>query len=86
MSQTPDARRATLHRMVLADHVCPFGLMALQLLEENGFDVDDQLLTTREDVDAFKTAQGVATTPLVFIGDERIGGADDLERWLAAGR
>ncbi|RZM18313.1 MAG: glutaredoxin, partial [Sphingomonas sp.] len=26
---------------------------------------------------------GVDTTPQVFIDGERIGGSDDLERWLA---
>lgn len=77
------ARRATLHRMVLPEHACPFGLRALDLLERAGFDVDDRLLTSREATDAFKAEQGVATTPLVFVGEERIGGADDLERWLA---
>lgn len=73
---------ATLHRMVLPDHVCPYGLKALRLLEENGYRVDDRPLTSRAEVDAFKAAHGLQTTPLVFVADERIGGADDLERWL----
>lgn len=81
MSQS---RQAILYRMVLPDHVCPFGVRAKQLLEEEGFDVDDRVLGTREDVDAFKADQGVATTPQVFVDGERIGGSDDLERFLAA--
>lgn len=84
--QTPgnDAtRRATVHRMVLPQHVCPFGERAVQLLEREGYEVDDRHLTSREQTDAFKAEHDVATTPLVFIGDERIGGADDLEQWLA---
>lgn len=75
--------RATLYRMVLPDHVCPFGLKALSLLEDGGFDVDDRPLTSRDAVDAFKAEQGIETTPLVFVGKERIGGADALEAWLA---
>lgn len=81
MSQS---RQAILYRMVLPDHVCPFGVRAKQLLEEEGFDVDDRVLGTRADVDAFKADQGVATTPQVFVDGERIGGSDDLERFLAA--
>lgn len=78
--------RATLYRMALPDHVCPYGLKALELLQCNGYDVDDRTMTTREDVDAFKAEHGVATTPQTFIGDRRIGGSDDLERWLGGAR
>lgn len=85
MSADPaEARRATLHRMVLPDHVCPFGVKALRLLEEAGFAVDDRVLASREEVDAFKAQHGLQTTPLVVVGKEHVGGADDLERWLAA--
>lgn len=80
----PDTQSATLHRMVLPDHVCPFGKRAKQMLEQAGYEVDDRILTSREEVDAFKAEHGLKTTPLIFIGDERIGGSDDLERWLAA--
>ena len=73
---------ATLYRMVLPDHICPFGLAAKQMLEEAGFRVEDNILSSREEVDAFEAEQGVATTPLIFIDDECIGGAEDLERYL----
>jgi glutaredoxin len=79
-----DSREATLYRMVLPDHVCPFGVRAKQLLEAAGYQVDDRVLSTREEVDAFKQEQGVATTPQIFIDDERIGGADELEQMLAS--
>ena len=78
-----EQRAATLYRMVLPDHTCPFGVRAKQMLEEAGFQVDDRTLTSRPEVDAFKTEHGLTTTPLIFIGDEKIGGSDDLERWLA---
>ncbi len=77
-------KNATLYRMVLPEETCPFGLRAKQLLEDNGFVIDDRLLRTRDEVDAFEQEQGVETTPLIFIGDERIGGSDDLERYLSA--
>lgn len=78
-----DARDATLYRMVLPDHICQFGLKAKQLLQSAGFAVDDRILRTREEVDAFKAEHGVDTTPQVFIDGERIGGSDDVERYLA---
>jgi glutaredoxin len=79
----PDNRRATLHRMVLPDHTCPYGVRAKAMLEEAGFEVDDQVLTSREEVDAFMADQGIDTTPLIFIDGEKIGGSADLERYLA---
>jgi glutaredoxin 3 len=77
--------QATIHRMVLPEHVCPFGEHAKALLLEAGYDVEDRLLRSREEVEAFKEEHGVATTPLVFIGDERIGGSDAVEAFLRAG-
>lgn len=75
-------RVATLYRMVMPGHVCPYGLKAKHLLERAGYRVDDRHLTTPEAVDAFKTEHGVATTPQVFIDGARIGGHDDLRRFL----
>jgi glutaredoxin len=83
--QTPTesgTRKATLYRMVLPDHVCPYGVRALGMLRDNGFDVEDRTLTSREETDAFKAEHGVQTTPQAFVDGERIGGSDDLERWL----
>ena len=81
MSSHP-AKKAVLYRMVQAEHVCPYGLKALDLLKRKGFSVEDHHLATREETDAFKTKHGVATTPQIFIGGERIGGHDDLVRFL----
>ena len=74
------AKKATLHRMVMPDHVCPYGLKALDLLRRQGFEVDDRWLRTRAETDAFKAEHDVSTTPQTFIGGERIGGYDDLRR------
>ena len=79
-----DERSAILYRMVLPDHTCPYGVRAQKLLQEHGYEVDDRILGSREEVDSFKAEQGVQTTPLIFIGEERIGGSDDLERYLSA--
>ncbi len=73
-------QQATLHRMVIPGHICPFGLKAKHLLKRRGFAVDDRWLTTRAEVEAFKAAHGVQTTPQTFIDGVRIGGYDDLRR------
>jgi glutaredoxin len=78
-----DAREAVLYRMVLPEHTCPFGVRAAAMLDEAGFEVEEHILGSREEVDSFKSEHGVSTTPQVFIGGERIGGSDDLERYLA---
>ena len=75
-------RRATVYRMVMEKHVCPYGLKTKDLLEREGFTVDDHWLTTREETDAFKAEHDVKTTPQTFIGGQRIGGYDDLRRHL----
>ena len=74
------ARTAILYRMVMPDHICPFGLKAKHLLERRGFTVDDRWLTTRAETDAFKAEHGVETTPQTFIDGVRVGGYDDLRR------
>jgi len=73
-------KQATLHRMVMPSHICPYGLKAKHLLESRGFAVDDRWLTTRAATDAFKAEHDVKTTPQAFIGGVRIGGYDDLRR------
>ena len=75
-------RKAILYRMVMQHHTCPYGLKAKDLLRRSGYEVDDRHLTTREETDAFKAQHGVATTPQVFIDGARIGGYDDLRRYL----
>jgi len=75
-------RTATLYRMKLPTHECPYGLRAKELLENAGFAIDEHLLTTREEVDAFQAKEGVSTTPQTFIDGDRIGGSEDLEEYL----
>ena len=71
-------KTATLYRMVMSDHMCPYGLKSKDLLQRQGYTVDDHHLTTREAVDEFKATHGVNTTPQTFIDEVRIGGFDDL--------
>jgi glutaredoxin len=74
------SRQATLYRMVMDQHVCPWGLKSKDLLRREGYEVDDRWLKTREETDAFKAEHQVKTTPQTFIDGQRIGGYDDLRR------
>jgi glutaredoxin len=76
------ARKAILYRMVMQDHVCPYGLKSKNLLEREGWEVDDRWLTSREETDAFRREHEVDTTPQAFIRGERIGGYDDLLKYF----
>lgn len=81
MSNT-NAKKATLYRMVMPNHVCPYGLKAKDLLQRLGYIVDDKWLTNREQVDAFKAEHDVKTTPQAFINGVKIGGYDDLRHYF----
>ena len=76
------AKSVTLFRMILPEHTCPYGVRAAELLDSAGIPFEDRVLRSREEVDAFEAEQGVDTTPQCFIDGERIGGCEELERWL----
>ena len=79
MSDRPEV---VLYRMVLPDHTCPYGLLAKRMLEDAGIPFEDRLLTSRDEVEQFKSEQRVETTPQVFIDGERIGGSEELAAYL----
>lgn len=81
MAQT-QPKTASLHRMVMPGHICPYGIKSRWLLKRHGYRVEDHWLQTREQTDAFKAKHGVKTTPQTFIDGQRIGGHDDLRRYL----
>ncbi|KKL79870.1 hypothetical protein LCGC14_2010500 [marine sediment metagenome] len=56
-------KTAVLYRMVMEEHVCPYGLKSKDLLEREGYSIDDRPLKTREETDAFMEKHGVDTTP-----------------------
>ena len=72
-------KSAVLYRMVMPEHICHYGLKAIVLLRQRGFEVSVQTLESREAADAFKAEQGVETTPQVFIDGTLIGGFDMKE-------
>ncbi len=75
-------KTAVLYRMVMPNHLCPFGLRSLDLLKREGYEVEDHHLTSREETDAFREKHDVKTTPQTFIDGKRIGGYDDLRAYF----
>ena len=73
---------ATLYRMVLPDHTCPYGVAAKRMLETAGYEVDDRILKSREEVERFKAENDVQTTPLIFIDGKPVGGMTELDTFL----
>ena len=77
-----DQKQAKLYRMVMKDHICPYGLKSKDLLEREGFKVEDHHLETREETDVFQEKHNVDTTPQTWIDGKRIGGYDDLRKYF----
>lgn len=79
------SKKAILYRMVTKEHICPYGLRSKDLLEREGYSVEDNHLTSRSETDDFKQKHGVETTPQTFIEEKRIGGYDELRKYFGKG-
>ena len=79
-------KKAKLYRMVMVDHICPYGLKSKDLLERKGFNVEDHHLETREETEAFQKKHSVETTPQTWIDDKRVGGYDELREFFDGGK
>jgi len=76
------AKTAEIHRMVTPDHLCPWGVKAKDLLNREGYEIDDHLLESMESNKAYKREHDVDETPQIFIEGEHIGGYDALREHL----
>ena len=81
-STSVHTQEADLYRIVMKDHVCPYGLKAKDMLERKGYKVKDHWLESRDETDAFKRKHDVKTTPQIFIDNKRIGGYDELREYF----
>ena len=75
---------AVIYRMILPEHECPYGRRAKELLDDNNFEVEEHILASRDEVEAFKAEHGLSTTPLIWVDGKKIGGCSDLEQFLSA--
>ncbi|WP_417545594.1 hypothetical protein [Marinobacter sp.] len=58
MPSDTQTKNAVLYRMDMPGHTCPYGLKSKDLLEREGFEVEDHALETRGDTDAFMGEHG----------------------------
>lgn len=68
--------------MVTPDHLCPWGLKALDLLQHEDLQIDDRHLSSQEANNAYKEEHHVDETPQIYIDGEHVGGYDDLRERL----
>lgn len=73
---------ASLYRMDMPGHVCPYGLKSRDLLRRKGFDIDDKPLQTKAETEQIKELFDVDTTPQTVIDGKLIGGYDELKAYL----
>ena len=71
-----------VYRMSMPEHDCPWGIKAINLLNEQGIEFVDHKLTSKEAVEIFKARHDVATTPQIFFGEERVGGYTELAKYF----
>ena len=74
--------KAKLYRMELPNYTCGYGTAARDLLRREKFEIEEHILRTRRETDAFKDKHHVTTTPLIFIDGQKIGGFTELKRHL----
>lgn len=77
-----DTKRATIYRLVTPEHVCPYGLKSLDLLQREGYEVDDHHLENEAEATTFRETWEVETTPQTFIDGELIGTLDELREYF----
>jgi glutaredoxin len=70
--------------MDLPNYTCGYGTAARDLLRQEGFEIEEHVLRSRAATDAFKDKHHVATTPLIFIDGEKVGGYTELRKYLKA--
>ena len=76
------SKTATIYRMVTPDHLCPWGLKAVDLLKRKGFAIEDHHLRSETENERFKEERHVSETPQIDIDGEHVGGYDDLREYL----
>ena len=76
--------KARLYRMDLPGYTCGYGTAARDLLRRGGFEIDEHILRSRRETDAFKDKHHITTTPLIYIDGVRIGGYTALKKHLRA--
>ncbi|NBB81963.1 MAG: redoxin family protein [Alphaproteobacteria bacterium] len=63
---------------------CPFCANAKELLKEHGMAYDELVLNKDYTEETLRAVAGATSVPQIFVNGQKIGGSDDLEKWLAS--
>lgn len=72
-----------LNVSVLSRHGCPHCVRAKTALEEAGLDYEELVLNRDYTDQSLRALSGATTFPQIFVDGKLIGGADEVESWLA---
>ncbi len=78
-------KKATIYRMVTPEHLCPWGIKAIDLLRRNDYEIDDHHLESMDANEEYKKEHGYDETPQIFIEGDHLGGYDALRKHLGKG-
>ncbi|SLN67665.1 hypothetical protein ROA7450_03624 [Roseovarius albus] len=78
--------KAVLYRMDLPNYTCGYGTAARDLLRNHKYDIEEHILRTRREADAFKDKHNITTTPLILIDGVKVGGYTELRKYIKAQR
>ncbi len=68
-------------------NVCPYCVRAKQLLKSHSVDFEEIDVSDPNDRNSLvEKANGMKTVPQIFFDDQHIGGCDDLEEFINAGK
>lgn len=78
--------KAVLYRMELSNYTCGYGTAARDLSRQKNVEIEEHILRTRRETDAFKDKHHIAKTPLIFIDGVKVGGFTDLKKHFSAAK
>lgn len=65
---------------------CPFCAKAKTMLKDAGINYEELVLNRDYTEETLRAVASASSVPQVFINGQKIGGSDDLERWMAANK
>ena len=63
---------------------CPFCANAKEMLKGHGMAYDELVLNKDYTEETLRAVAGATSVPQIFVNGQKIGGSDDLEKWLAS--
>jgi len=75
-----------MENIVYTTQSCPFCIMVKRILADHGVEFEERLLTDRADLEEVKKKYKWRTVPLVILNGQFIGGCEDTQALIRAGK